>query len=36
MKNGYNKIFTVKKSFIISNKIIIMEGDQLEYVLIDR
>lgn len=31
MINGHNKIFNVKKSFVVGNQIVIMDGDQLKY-----
>ena len=37
MKNEQRKkIFNVKKSFTIDNQIVIMEGDQLEYILTEN
>lgn len=31
MKNGHNQKFIVKKSFVVGNQIVIMEGDELKY-----
>jgi hypothetical protein len=31
MKNGHNQQFIVKKSFVVGNQIVIMEGDVLKY-----
>jgi len=36
MKNGDDKIFNVKESFVIANSVIVMDGDQLKYISIDR
>jgi hypothetical protein len=36
MKNGNNYIFNVKKSFVIDNQVIVMEGDQLKYLSTDN
>ena len=35
MKNGNNQIFNVKKSFAIADQVVVMEGDQLKYLLTD-
>ena len=34
--NGEDKIFNVKKSFTISNQVVVMEGDQLKWISTDR
>ena len=31
MKNGHDQKFIVKKSFVIGNQIVVMEGDVLQY-----
>tara|TARA_R110000868_G_scaffold132658_1_gene343885 strand:- start:456 stop:686 length:231 start_codon:yes stop_codon:yes gene_type:complete len=36
MKNGNDKIFNVKKSFVIGDQIVIMEGDQLKWLSTDN
>jgi hypothetical protein len=35
MKNGNNQKFNVKKSFVIADQVVVMEGDQLKYLLTD-
>ena len=35
-RNGEDKIFNVKKSFTISNQVVVMEGDQLKWISTDR
>jgi hypothetical protein len=32
MKNGQDKKYIVKKSFMIGDQVLLMEGDELEYV----
>ena len=36
MKNGHDQKFIVKKSFIIGNQIVVMEGDVLQYIQTER
>ena len=36
MKNGNNNVFNVKKSFTITNQVVVMEGDQLKYLSTDN
>jgi hypothetical protein len=36
MKNGDNKIFNVKKSFVVGDQIVVMEGDQLKWLSTDN
>jgi hypothetical protein len=36
MKNGNDKLYTVKKNISFSNEVILMEGDTLKYVGSDR
>lgn len=36
MNNGNDKIFNVKKSFVIGDQIVIMEGDQLKWLSTDN
>ena len=36
MKNGHDQKFIVKKSFVIENQIVVMEGDVLQYIQTER
>ena len=36
MRNGDNKTFNVKKSFVVGDQIVVMEGDQLKWLSTDN
>ena len=36
MKNGIDKIFNVKESFVIADSVVVMNGDQLKHISTDR
>ena len=36
MKNGNDKLYTVKKNISINNEVLLMEGDTVKYISSDR